>query len=262
MHSTTWCECMKIRVGRVPYLNSEPFYYDMARNDIELIPAVPAALARAAEAGEIDAGPLPTVDFFRMQDRFDQLGQFCIATIEKARSILFYSKRPIDELTGATIGITDETSTSRRLLAVLLAHKFQVEPGSYVTLKEPNDAFLLIGDEALRRRYGVPSYPYRYDLGDEWNRWTGLPFVFALWVVRKDMNPRRVSYLENVLYGSIDEGLEHMYTIGQQRADVRMGPKELVEYYQGLRYWAGIPEKKAMDLFREYLAKSGLLATT
>ena len=244
---------MKIRVGRIPYLNSEPFYYELVRDDIELYSMVPSALSRAAESGEIDAGPVPIVDYFRLEDKFKQLGQFCVATLQKARSVLLYSKRPIQELEGATIGITGETSTSRRLLETLLTHRFQVKPESYVPLTESNDAFLIIGDEALRRRYGVPSYPYRYDLGEEWYRWTNLPFVFALWVIRRDMDPKQVTYLENVLYSCIDEGLEHMSRIGQMREDVRMSQKEIVEYFQGFRYWAGVGEKKAIGLFKQYL---------
>jgi chorismate dehydratase len=244
---------MRTRVGKIPYLNSEPFYYRMVRDDIELIPLVPSALSRAAEAGEIDAGPVPIVDCFRLEDRFIQLGQFCIATLDKARSILLYSKRPIQNLAGATIGITGETSTSRRLLEVLLTYRFEIEPKEYVTLKEENDAFLLIGDDALRRRYGVPGYPYRYDLGEEWHKWTGMPFVFALWVVDKDMPQKRMTYLENVLYTCVDEGLEHMSLIGQRREDVRMSAKEIVAYFQGFRYWAGVAELKAIQHFKDCL---------
>ena len=237
----------------MPYLNSEPFYWDMVRDDIELHSLVPSAIARAAEQGEIDAGPFSLVDFFRLEDRYSQLGRFCIATVAKSRSVLVYSKRPIEELQGATIAVTGDTSTSRRLLEVLLTHKYQVKPASYVSLDQPNDAFLLIGDDALRRRYGVPNYPYRYDLGEEWHRWTNMPFVFALWAIRRDISPQTATYLENVLYSCVDEGLEHMYTIGQNREDVRMSPKEIVEYYQGLRYWTGVGEIKAIERFRGYL---------
>ena len=244
---------MKIRVGRIPYLNSEPFYYELMRDDIELRPLVPSALARAAEGGEVDAGPLSLVDYLRLEDRFTRLGQFCIATLEKARSVLLYSKLPIQELDGANIGVTGDTSTSVRLLDVLLTHRYQVKPASYLPLDQPNDAFLIIGDEALRRRYGVPSYPYRYDLGEEWYRWHRMPFVFALWAVRRDMSESQATYLENVLYSCIDEGLEHMYVIGQNREDVRMSSREIVEYYQGFRYWAGVGEHKAIELFKGYL---------
>ena len=248
---------MKIRVGRIPYLNSEPFYYKLVRDDIELFDLVPTALTRAAEQGEVDAGPLPLVDYFRLQDRFQQLAQFCIATVDKSRSVLLYSKRPIQNLDGAAIGVTAESATSRSLLKVLLTLRFEVQPASYVSLNEPNDAFLLIGDDALRRRYGVPSYPYRYDLGEEWHRWTGMPFVFAVWAIRRDISPQRSTYLENVLYSCIDEGLEHLYVIGEGRQDVRMSARDLVQYFQGLRYWAGVSEQKAIKRFKGYLDSLG-----
>ena len=244
---------MKIRVGRNPYLNSEPFYYELVRDDIELLPLVPSATYAACERGEVDAAPLPLADYFRLQDRFNRLGQFCIATQEKAASVLLYSTRRIQDLDGATVGVTSETSTSRRLLQVLLTHRFEVKPAAYVSLDEPNDAFLIIGDEALRRRYGVPSYPYRYDLGQEWFRWTGMPFVFAVWVVKNELSHQKVVYLENVLYSCIDEGLEHMHVIAENRQDVRMSTKEIVDYYRGFRYWAGVSELKAIERFQGYL---------
>ena len=244
---------MKIRVGRIPYLNSEPFYYKLNREDIELHYLVPSALSRAAELGEVDAGPVPLVNCFRLEDRFMPVGRFCISTPRKSRSVLLYSKQPIKSLDGATLGVTDETSTSRRLLEVLLTYRFEVRPGAYVSLSEPNDGFLLIGDEALRRRYGVPSYPYRYDLGEEWHEWTGMPFVYALWIIRRETSPRVVKYLENVLYSCIDEGLEHLQDIHEMRGDVRMSAREISEYLRGFRYWAGVPEMKAIELFRGYL---------
>ena len=250
---------MTIRVGRIPYLNSEPFYYQMDRDDLQLHELLPSALGHAADSGQIDAGPVPLVDCFSLEDRYTQLGQFCIATVDKARSVFLYSKRPIQDLDGATLGITGETSTSRRLLQVLLTYSFRVEPAEYVTLDEPNDGFLLIGDEALRRRYGVPAYPYRYDLGEEWNRWTGLPFVFALWIVTRDMSKDRMTYLENVLYSCIDHGLDHLHVIHEMRPDVRMSIRDLTEYFMGFRYWAGVLELKAIKLFREYLTSLGVV---
>ena len=239
------------------YLNSEPFYYDLNRDDIELFFGVPSALGKAAEEGKVDAGPLSLVDFWRLEDRFVQVGQFCIATLGKTRSVLFYSKRPIEQLEGATLGVTSHTSTARKLLEVLLAHRFQVSPGSYVDIDEPNDGFLIIGDDALKCRYGVPSYPYRYDLGEEWFNLTGLPFVFAVWAARKDLDPEAITYLTNVLYTCIDEAMDHMSNIGQLRPDVRMSTREIMEYYQGFRYWAGVSEQEAIKRFKDYLSRLG-----
>ena len=215
---------------------------------------VPTALAHACEQGEIDAGPLPLVDFLRMEDRFLALGQFCIATINKAGSVFLFSRRPVHDLSGAIIGITGETSTSKRLLEVLLTYKYQVKPPNYVPLGEPNDAFLVIGDEALRIRNGVPAYPYCYDLGEEWYIWKELPFVFAMWAASNELSVDTLTFLEDVVGTCVDEGLEQISDISKKRDDLGMSPPEVAEYFRGFHYRAGEPEMNSIEQFKQYLA--------
>lgn len=251
-----WCTSMTIKVGRIPYLNSEPFYFDMARRGgFDFYELVPSALASPLEEGAIDAAPVPLVDCFRLEDRFLPVAGFCISTAEKSRSILLYSTKPITELTGARIGVTSETSTSLRLLKVLLTLKYQAQPEAYVTLQDPFDAFLLIGNEALRYRRGVRGYPYRYDLGEEWYKWTELPFVFARWIVRKDMDPKDIALIEDTLYVGLEDGVDDLYHTNEPRKELRMLPRDIVEYIRGFRYFMGLSEYKAAGLFRQYLAQ-------
>ena len=255
MPCTTRYVSMRIRVGQIPYLNSEVFYYGMADEEVELVPLVPSALSAAAAEGRVDAGPIPLVTCFELEGSFDPLGDYCIATVERARSILLFSKRPVEELSGAVVGVTSETSTSVRLLKALLAHRYHVEPLRYVSLEEPGDAYLLIGDEALRDRKGVPSYPHRYDLGREWHRWTGLPFVFARWVVQRGLEPEAVATLTSLLDRCIGKGLADVKAIAETRRDLSMSHDEVVEYIRSFRYRLGPEELKSIDLFRELLAR-------
>ena len=176
---------MTIKLGRIPYLNSEVFYQDSPLDLLEVHTHVPSALSYAARQGEIDLAPVPIVTCFELENLFVPLGDFGIAVKDKARSIIVFSKRPIEELNGATVALTGESSTSVRLLRVLFARRYDITPAQYVSTQEPNDALILIGDQALRNRRGLPSYPYMYDLAELWNEWTGLPFVFARWVVRR-----------------------------------------------------------------------------
>jgi len=242
-----------MRVGRVPYLQAEPFYFDMSRRGIELAELLPSALAIAAEEGEIDAGPVPLVDCFRLEDRFQPVAGFCIASVRDAGSVFLYSRRPIDALQGAHIGITEEASTAPRLLDVLLRLKYRVQPQAYVPLQAAHDAFLLIGNQALRQRTGAPGFPYTYDLGEEWYAWTGLPFVFARWIVRKDADPHERALLEDTLYVGLEEGVDALYHLADPREDLLMLPRDIVKYIQGLRYYIGLAEQKAIDRFRQYL---------
>src|SRR5919108_5395895 len=159
---------MALKVGRIPYVSCEPFYFAMERRDIALLDVLPSALAGAAATGEIDAGPMPLVGCFRLDERFRFLSGFCLATIRKAGSVVLHSKEAIQQLAGARIGIPAEAATSFRLLQVLLALKYQVQSAAYVTLADAYDACLLIGNEGLRQRHGIENYPHTYDLGEEW----------------------------------------------------------------------------------------------
>lgn len=234
-------------------MHCEPFYFDMERRGIELYEMVPSAVASAAQEGEIDAGLAPLVDCFRLEDRFQPVSGFCVASTEWAGSVFLYSTKPIEELDGARIGITDEDSTAPKLLQVLLNLKHRVQPEAYVSLREPNDAFLLVGNRALRQRRGARGFPHKYDLGQEWNVWTGLPFVFSRWIVRKDLDSKDIALLEDTLYVGLEDGVDSLYHLNEPREDLLMLPKDIVDYIQGLRYYVGLSEQKAIDQFRQYL---------
>jgi chorismate dehydratase len=244
---------MALRIGRVPYLHAEPFYVDMARRGLALTELVPRAVAVAAANGEIDAGPVPLVDCFRLEDRFQPVAGFCIASIEDAGSSLLFSSKPIAALAGARIGISDEASTAPRLLDVLLRLKYQVQTAAYRPLEASHEAFLLIGNQGLRQRMGAPDFPYTYDLGTEWYAWTSLPFVFSRWMVRKDVSPRDLALLEEALYVGLEEGVDSLCEVAEPRQDLVMLPRDIATYIQGFRYFIGRSEQRAIDQFRRYL---------
>jgi chorismate dehydratase len=242
-----------LRIGRVPYLHAEPFYVDMARRGLALTELVPPAIAVAAAHGEIDAGPVPLVDCFRLEDRFQPLAGFCVASVQHAGSTLLFSTKPIAALDEARIGVTDEASTALQLLHVLLRLKYQVQPAAYVPLQASCDAYLLVGNQGLRQRMGAPGFPYTYDLGAEWHDWTGLPFVFSRWLVRKDVDPKDKALLEETLYAGLEDGVDALCQLAQPRQDLFMLPRDIVQYIQGFRYYIGRSEQRAMDQFQRYL---------
>jgi chorismate dehydratase len=244
---------MALKVARIPYLSCEPFYFDMERRGVELYDMVPSALAGAAARGEIDAGPMPLVDCFHLDEQFRFLSGFCLAIVRRASSVALHSKRPIHELNGACIGITDGAATSALLLKVLLALKHHVQPAAYTTLGDAHDAFLLIGSEGLRQRHGAWDYPHTYDLGEEWSEWTGLPFVFARWVVRKALDRKEVTSLEDALYTGMQDWADGLFRAAEGRNEVLMHPRDILEYTQGIRYFLGVPEQRAIERFKHCL---------
>ena len=251
---------MPIRVGRLPYLEAEPFYFDMARRGIELRDTTPRQLGQALADGELDAGPAHLTDVFRLEDRFEPVSGFCFSTLSRAVSVSLYSQHPMAELGGVAIGISDEDVTAAQLLEILLRRKYEVEPGSFelrpgdvIRPDESFDAFLLIGNRALRRRRGVRGFAHRFDLGSEWTQWTGLPFVFNQWIMRKDLTDREKATLEDTLYVGLEEGVDGLYHLNEPRDELLMLPRDVVEYVQGIRYYVGRSEQQAISRFREYV---------
>ena len=251
---------MPIRVGRVPYLETEPFYFDMERRGIELRETTPRQLGQALADGELDAGPAHLTDVFRLEDRFEPIGGFCFSCLSRAVSVSLYSQYPMEELAGVTIGISDEDVTATKLLEILLRRKYDLEPGEFVsrpgdviTPDETFDAFVLVGNRALRRRRGVRGFAHRIDLGTEWTQWTNLPFVFNQWVMRKDLEDREKATLEDTLYVGLEEGVDGLYHLNEPRDELLMLPRDVVEYVQGIRYYVGRSEQQAIARFRQYL---------
>lgn len=245
---------MLLNIGQIPYLNSVLFYHAL-RDDAEvsLAPLVPRQLSGAAVEHAVDAGPVPLVTCWDIESHYEPLEDFCIATKTKAYSILFYSKRPVEELAGANVGITNETSTSVRLLKVLLQHRYQVSAGRFVQLDWPNnDAFLLIGDEALIHRKGVKDYPHLVDLGEVWNEWTGLPFVFARWMVRRDLETKSRDALVNKLTRALERGWNEFDAAVEPKAhELNMSVQEMRDYLEAFRFRMTDAEREAVERFRE-----------
>ena len=244
---------MTVNVARVSSLNAEPFYKDMERRGFQLLEMPPSEIAPALRQGLIDAGPVPLVDSFHLEDGFEPVSGFCIATADQSRSVLLYSRTPIEELTGVTVGVCSESGSSLQLLQALLQTRFQVRPEGYGAMDDTCDAFLVTDDQALRRRRGVRGYPHRYDLGEEWRRWTGLPFVYSRWYGRKAMDPSDALLLEDALYVGMEDGVQALFDESEPRDHVLMLPKDVSEYIRGFRFFMGLSEYKSVDLFRKCL---------
>ena len=245
---------MPIKVAHIPNLESEAFYYDMERRGIEFVNLEPNAVTGALERGEIDAGPVPVVDAPRLAERAAPVFGFCVASVTRATGSILHSKEPIEALTGGRVVLSDADAASVALLRVLLAQKHGVNPGPFVGDQDDHDAILLTGNPALRRRRGLRGYPHRYDLGAEWQEWTRLPFVFSRWMFSTSMERDDRVVLEDALFVGQEDWMNNLYKATGPRDDLFMLPREVLEYVQGLRFFIGVPEERAMTLFQEKLA--------
>ena len=136
---------------------------------------------------------------------------------------------------------------------MLLQQKYEIDSPTFVTPNDEHQAFVLAGNRGLRQRRGARGFTYKYDLGSEWYDWTRLQFVYSRWMVRNDIDSKIVALLEDILYVGLEDGVDGLYHLNEPREDILMLPKQVVEYIQGLRYYIGMSEQRAVQRFRECL---------
>lgn len=257
-----------ITVAYIPYLNMVPFHQGFGPTplqkdgvQIRFLSLSPRALGREAETGRLDAGAMSLVDYFCLSDRFESIGAFGIGVKKAAGSVLLFSRSPIGDLQGIC-AVTDETSTSVRLLQILLEKRYGLNSVSYGRIASPllydgsAEALLLIGDEALQaRRTGIKGLPIVTDLGEEWYRWQGSPFAFARWVVRKDLSPKAKETLCQCLEDSLNAFFSTKHLLANAQAPLRsMESAEIEGYWNSFAFVLTPEHDRSMERFKELFA--------
>lgn len=262
------------RMGRISFLNVLPIYHPLEAgvipHDFELVSGPPAYLNDMMAAGELQISSCSCFEYARNPSRYYIARDLSIGSRGPVMSVLLLSRVPPEELSGREILISGESHTSVALLKLLAKDYYGITP-SFKTgavtaaLRSPNppEAFLAIGDEALRLR-NHPDYPYRVDLAEAWRLWTGLPFIFGLWVI--DAQAAESGFFgedpSELLRRGRDWGLAHMEIILDLTGHgCPLSRDELRRYYnEGLLYSLGEEELRGLTRFYEKLADAGLLA--
>ncbi len=246
-------------IGKIPYLNSVPFYNYLNNDSFKIIPINPRRLGQLFKREEIEAGLISLMDYFDQEDNLDLLN-WCIAAGEKVKSVLLFSKFDWNDLQDKKIGIVDDTSTSVKLLQVLLLKKYRVTTEFERMIQHETDyniydAVLMIGDEALSHmKTGLPGFEKVYDLAQEWYNWQKLPFVFAVWVVNKKFT-NRDKFIDEIKK-SLSKGLNNLEMIGKQHGEeLGLSITETKEYLEGFNYELGENEKEAIKVFKNFVLK-------
>ncbi|MCG3203351.1 MAG: Chorismate dehydratase [Elusimicrobia bacterium] len=155
------------------------------------------------------AGPLPLVECWALSNEFEPLSGWCIAAKERCRSVYVLSRVPFSELDHVMMGVTKESLTSAALCDVLIRYKYNHQVRMRNGLEAQDAAWLVIGDQAL----GMTNqplgqvWPYVTDLATEWWNWKQTPFIFARWVVRRDLSPSKKKELNDEVAQNLKKGL-------------------------------------------------------
>jgi chorismate dehydratase len=266
------------RIGRIPYVNCYPVYGAIDRGAVALegtiVTGVPSELNRMMAADELDVSVVSAVEYARSPERYLLLPDLAISCDGPVQSVVLCSKLPASELTGRTVIVSRSSMTSVALLELLFASVWNAHPdfrageaevSDLAALqREPHDARLVIGDAALLLTGDGPAathrspYPHVYDLGTEWKRWTGLPFVFAVWVARRAVPVAESLHAHASLIAARDWGLAHLDELAADAA-VRTGASEARcrAYLSGLDYGLSYPHLAGLTEFFRRLVELG-----
>lgn len=238
------------RVGSVKALNAVPLTRGLEE---EILYAPPARLAEMLQCDELDAALVSIVEPI-LHDRYDVLDGIAVASLGEVQSVFLAHREPLEAV--KEVFCDPASLTSVKLLQVLLA-----ERGLYPEFKPLPDyasagerAFvLLIGDAALDFRRGPHDHAI-WDLGTAWYELTQLPFVYAVWALRRELD---TSVLRRQLREARDFGLETLDSIIRNREEYDL---EFRQDYLGwhIHYHLGSDEKRGVEYFLMLLEKHGL----
>ena len=174
-----------------------------------------------------------------------------IVGLYQVLSVNLYTRTSIDSLHGAHIGLTHQSATSVSLLKVLCRHFWKISPQWENESLSCNNAFLLIGNDALEQA-SFPGFQ-TIDLATAWYEMTGLPFVFALFSARKDINMSRLDQLQQELESALTWSEQNPQEIEHAaQAQCSINSERIRAYYASLRYRLGTQEIESLELFRRY----------
>lgn len=264
---------MTLRIGQIDYANCTPIFSALRRNHdcsaYRFVRGVPSSLNRMLAEGEIDLCPSSSFEYGRSYGSYLLLPDLSISSVGPVKSVILYSTTPLEELDGAAIGLTSDSATSVALLRIILK-KFYRFTNRFVVMKvsDPAEAVatcsavLLIGDNALKSRDRSAGL-FQYDMGELWYSLTGLPFVFALWMIRADSveaMPEECSLIGARLRDAKREALASLDRLAEECAERSwMGQEELLSYWRTISYDLTPLHLEGVKLFFRFAAEMGIL---
>ncbi len=251
---------MKPVIGKIPFLNSYPFYSGWENLPVETVELFPKQLGELAREGKIDGGLLSLYDYFTLEEDFASF-DLGIAARGAVKSILLFTDCPLWDLSGKQVAVTDQTATSFRLMRLVLESKEKQTGLRYTTdISQKSAGMLLIGNQALaEKRKKLRTYRYLYDLSEFWYHWTGLPFVFAIWAFRKTLPTTILDKIRIQLEGSLEKSLANPEKVAALGSEELGTLEERTAYLSGIIYRLGPEEKRGLGLFKSALIKAKML---
>ncbi len=199
----------KIKISAVSYTNTKPFVYGLMHSgisgQIDLSLDIPSECASKLINDQADIGLVPVAALTEIPD-YKIISNYCIGASGAVDSVFLFSDIPIDEV--RSLKLDSQSRTSNNLAKVLLKNHWKVQP--QLVTGGPSDAFVQIGDRTFGKK---GQYAYQYDLAKEWEKLTGLPFVFAVWASNKEIPESFIAGFNSALKYGLDHRKEVIASI-------------------------------------------------
>jgi chorismate dehydratase len=264
---------VQARAGIVNFINTSPIYVPWQElpplAGWQLMEGPPTLLNRLLRQGELDAGLISSFAYGFDSDRYYLLPDLSISATGPVGSVILLSRRPVDELNGQLVLLTSHSATSANLLKIILEDFYRVQPlyktggfSEWDGMDPAPQAYLAIGDEALRLR-SLRTDLLQLDLAKVWLTETGLPFVFAVWAVRRDSwerDPEGIRRLHRRLVECHEKGSRELERISRLVAHrIPMDPYECLAYLKGIDLGLSQESQQGLRSFFSALYRRGAL---
>jgi chorismate dehydratase len=242
-----------LRIGCVKYLNARPLIHTYA-GPVQF--EHPSELARGLAAGELDVALVPVFELFRAPG-YQVVDGAAIASDGPVYSVILAYEGEITQI--RRVALDPASLTSIHLLQVLLAECYGIQPECVDAREDASgvDAQLLIGNQAIAFRQSAPAAVQILDLGAAWKAFTGLPFVFAVWLLRPGLDGALA--IGDAFRELKREGIAEIHEIvrSEQTFSAQFARTYLTEH---IRFDLGKGEKAGLQRFGELLWKRGFIS--
>jgi len=249
------------RLGVVSFLNARPLIEGLgARSDLALLEAVPARLGGMLAEGMLDAALVPVIDLARAGGRWARVSDACIGSDGPTLTVRVFARVPPERI--EVLHADTDSHTSVVLARLIWRHVYGrlpvVVPLEGSTSSDDREAVLLIGDKVVTS--APRGFAVELDLGEAWKRWTGLPFVFAVWAAPAGGEP---AGLAEALELARDRGVARAAEIAREQGPARGWPAGLAEEYliRRLIYRLTPAALAGLDRYLALAAEAGWIGT-
>ncbi len=229
------------------YLNTKPLLYGFKQtgilNNIDLVEDYPSKIAAMLLKDEIDIGLVPVAVIKSLKEHYI-VSDYCIASENEVASVAIFSNKPLEEITHVFLDYQSRTSVNLTKILFKLFWKKKVEfidaSENYINEINGTTAGLIIGDRALD---AIEHFTFQYDLAKAWKSFTGLPFVFAVWVANKNLSEE---FIHQFNYAN-SLGLEKTEKVIQE---LDYKNYDLKKYFtQNISYVLDDEKRKGLEMF-------------